>query len=437
MTRGSRALTGIAVVAAAAVAALFVEFDAPRVGQVALARVGAALDARISARAFRFQPVRGLALEGLAASSDFPGGRWSLGAHALVLDHRLWPLLSGRVEVDRIVVRQPRIRFEQGASAEAGPRALAAPAVAALALRVGSARVQDGTVEFLAAGQPPLTISGLDVSLSDIAMAGPTLAALSARGSASAETIRFARTEAREAGGRLRVERGALVFDEIRFRTAEGRFHASLTARLDRLPLAYSLDLHGDPLDLNAMAGRPGGGFGPATLELAASGEGAGAAAVRGRGVLRMRPGRLPASPLMEKLQAALGTSVVGTRYEPSETPFRLQDGRASFDSFHLSAPPLVIDMRGWIALDGPLSLAVQVRAPRSSLRIAGVSSEVLDVLTDQEGRIAVPLTVRGTQASPVVRPDTGALLAQAGRGLGRSAIEKAARGLEGLFRKR
>jgi uncharacterized protein involved in outer membrane biogenesis len=437
MTRGTRALTGLAVVSAAAGAALFVEFDAPRVGRAALARIGAALDARISASAFRFQPSRGLALEGLAASSDFPGGRWSLEAEALVLDHRFWPLLSGRVEVDRIVVRRPHVRLEQGAPGPAEPRVLAAPAVAALALRVASARVEDGTVEFVAAGQPPLTIAGLEVSLTDIAMAGPTLAALSARGSASAEAIRFARTEAREAGGRLRVDSGALVFDEIRFRTAEGRFQASLTARIDRLPLAYSLDLRGDPLDLNALAGRADGGFGPATLELAASGEGAGAAALRGRGVLRMRPGRLPASPLMEGLQAALGTTLVGTRYEASQTPFRLQDGRASFDSFRLSAPPLTIEMRGWIALDGPLSLAVQVRAPRSAVRIAGVSAEALDVLADDEGRIAVPLTVRGTQASPVVRPDTGALLAQAGRGLGRSAIEKAARGLEGLLRKR
>ncbi|HET8644978.1 MAG TPA: AsmA-like C-terminal region-containing protein [Vicinamibacteria bacterium] len=432
---------GAALAATAAVAALLlVEFDAPAIGQAALARVGAATGARIAARGFRLQLVRGLALEGLDASSEIAGGRWTLSADALVLDHRFWPLLAGRVEVDRIVLRRPRLRLEQGPSTPPLPAA-AAPvaAAAALALHVVEARVEDGAVELVAAGQPPVKVTGLDVSLADLALTGSTLAGLAAAGRARAESITFGTTAAREVEARFKVEKGGLAADDIRFRTAEGRFQTSFRARLDRLPLTYALDLRGEPIDLNALAGRPGDdGFGPATLTLAATGSGAGTRALRGDGVLRMQAGRLPAVPVLERLQAALGgAGLLGARYEASETPFRLRDGRAVFDSFRLRAAPLTVDMRGWIALDGPLELAVQVRAPRSMVRVAGVSADVLDTLADAEGQIMVPLTVSGTQSRPIVRPDAGALMAQAGRGLGRSALEKAAQGLKGFFRRR
>ena len=435
MRRRRRVLAAAGVLVLAALAAVFLlEFDAPVLGQAALSRVGAALGTKASARAFRFRLARGLALEGLEASSDFTGGRWSLAADALVLDHRLWPLLSGRVEIERIVLKKPRIRLEQAAA----PRrvAPAAAATAALALRVVEARMDDGTVEVTGAGQPPLTLSGLDVSLRDLGLAGSTLSGLGGSGSAKAESIRFARTVARDAEGRFTLEKGALAAEAIRFRTDQGRFEATLRARLDRLPLTYSLELRGDPLDLNAMAGRAAAGsFGPATLQVSAAGTGAGTAALRGQGVLKMQPGRLPATPLLQRLEAALGAQgLVGARYEASETPFRLQNGRATFDAFQLRADPLAIDMRGWIALEGPLDLDVQVRAPRSMLRVAGVSAGVLDTLADGQGRLVVPLTVTGTQENPVVRPDVGALLAQAGRGAAREALSK---GLKDLFRNR
>jgi len=399
VTRRRKVLAAAGALVLAALAAVFLlEFDAPVLGQAALSRVGAALGTRATARAFRFRLARGLALEGLEASSNFTGGRWSLAADALVLDHRLWPLLTGRVEIERIVLKQPRLEV------------------------TGSGR--------------PLTLAGRELSLRELAFTGTTLSRLTGGGRAEAKELRVSRTIARELDGRFTLEKGTLAADPIRFRTDQGRFEATLRARLDRMPLTYSLELRGDPLDLNAMAGRAGAGsFGPATLQLSAAGSGAGAAALRGQGVLKMQPGRLPSTPLLQRLEAALGAQgLVGARYAASETPFRLQDGRATFDAFHLRADPLAIDMRGWIALDGPLDLAVQVRAPRSMLRVAGVSASVLDTLADGQGRLVVPLTVTGTQENPVVRPDVGALLAQAGKGAARGALGKT---LKDLFRNR
>ena len=427
----------VPVLAAGLAAVLLLEFDSPRLGRAALARIGPVLGGRVDARGFRFRLLRGLALEGLTASSEMAGGRFGLEAEALVLDHRLWPLLGGRVEIERIVLRRPRLRLEQGAAAAPAARSTA-PRVAPLALRIVEARMDDGTVEVTAPGQPPLTVSHLDFSLRDLDLARPTLGGLSARGTAHAQSIRFSRTEVLDPEAELQVQDGGLTARPIRFRTKEGRFEATVKARLDRLPLAYSLELIGDPLDLNAVAGRADDkSLGPARLHLTAEGTGSGTAALRGHGNLHLEPGRVPSSPLLERVQAFFAAPLVGARYEASDTPFRLQNGRVEFDSFRIRAEKFSIDMQGWAALDGPLSLIVKARAPRDTVRVPGVSADVLDTLTDSEGRVLVPLTVTGTQREPVVRPDAGALLVQAGRGVGTSAARKAGRGFLDWLRRR
>jgi hypothetical protein len=437
--RVPRSVLAAAVLVAAGLAAavLFLEFDSPVLGRAALARIGPVLGGRVDARAFRFRLIRGLALEGLTASSEMAGGRFGLEADALVLDHRLWPLLGGRVEIERIVLRQPRLRLEQGA-AVAPPTRPTAPRVAPLALRIIEAQMDDGSVEVIAPGQPPLTISGLDFTLRDLDLARPTLGGLSARGKARASSIRFSRTEVLDPEAELQVQAGGLTARPIRFRTKEGRFEATVKARLDRLPLTYSLELIGDPLDLNAVAGRPDDkSLGPARLRLTADGTGSGTAALRGHGNLHLAPGRVPASPLLERVQAFFTTPLVGARYEASDTPFRLQNGRVEFDSFRLRAERFSLDMQGWAALEGPLSLIVKARAPRDAVRVAGVSADVLDALTDAEGYVLVPLVVTGTQREPAVRPDVGALVVQAGRGVGASAARKVGRGILDWLRRR
>lgn len=427
------------VVAAGVATALLLEFDSPALGKAALTRVGAVLGGRADARAFRFRLVRGLALEGLTASSNLAGGRWSLDAEALVLDHRLWPLLGGRVEIERLVLQRPRIRLEQGAAARsAAPGSAPLPGMAALALRIVEARMEDGTIEVTAPGQPPLTVSDLDFTMRELGLSGPTLSGLSADGRARAEKVRFARTEARDVEADFKVHAGSLTAQPVRFRTKHGRFEATLQARLDRLPLTYSLDLRGDPLDLNAAAGMGADpSLGPARVRLTAEGSGSGTAALRGKGTLHMDPGRLPASPVLQRIQPFLATDLVGARYESSDTPFRVQDGRVEFDSFRLRAGRLSLDMQGWVALEGPLSLTVNARAPREAVRVPGVPPDVLDTLADAEGYVVVPLRVTGTQVEPVVRPDTGALMAQAGRGAGSVAARKAGEGILGWLRRR
>src|SRR6185436_15358328 len=116
--------------------------------------------------------------------------------------------------------------------------------------------------------------------------------------------------------------------EDLRFRTVEGPFEARWNASLDRLPFEYTLLLTGVPLDLNVVSGLAGQGgkFGPAHLRLDAGGAGPEPTALQGKGTLKLEKGTLPATPLLTRLETALGrTRIVGAPYKASETPFRIE----------------------------------------------------------------------------------------------------------------
>src|SRR6185503_9721736 len=136
-------------------------------------------------------------------------------------------------------------------AAAAGTAAMALP----IALDVGEAVIHDGRVEMRARGRAPITVTGLDLRLRDLALgagSGGALGRLSGRGDFRAGEIALPVTRAREATGMFRVAGGRLDVSELRFRTDEGSFQTRLSADLRRLPFAYTLAVEGRPLDINA-----------------------------------------------------------------------------------------------------------------------------------------------------------------------------------------
>ncbi|MFQ5791778.1 MAG: hypothetical protein ACE5JI_14995, partial [Acidobacteriota bacterium] len=95
----------------------FVDFDTPRLGQVVMERASRATGARLSATGFRLNLLRGLVLEGVQAESELPGGRYRIDLDRLVLEHRWLPLLSGKLAVNRIVLKRPRLELLESAGA--------------------------------------------------------------------------------------------------------------------------------------------------------------------------------------------------------------------------------------------------------------------------------------------------------------------------------
>jgi uncharacterized protein involved in outer membrane biogenesis len=436
------AVTGVAAIGTVLVLALsLVEFDAPRLGRAVLERAGAVTGASLTARAFRLRPLTGLVLEDVEAAASFTGGRAAVTIDRLVLDHRFWRLLVGEVAVDRLVLRRPHIRLTETATPRTAAKATAGSSAAAglagLALRVSRIDVEDATIELAAPGQPrPVVVKGLELRLRDVALdpgRTPVLSALSGVGDVRVAEVAFARSRAVDLRGSVRVGGGRLKTDTIRFRTEQGPFEATLDADLGRLPLSYALTLQGNPLDMTAITGARG--FGAGTLRLDARGVGADAEGLQGRGDLRLQAGTLPAAPVLQAVEQVLGrTRVVGARYRATEAPFRIERGRVILDRFELQTDLVGMEAAGWASLLGPLELSLTVHAPRQDLSVGGVAATTLDFLTDEQGRVVVPLKVTGTPEAPKVAPDMAALGAQARRAGARTLIEK---GLSGLFRRK
>jgi hypothetical protein len=408
-----------------ALAALsFVEFDATRLGRAVLEQAGAVTGAKLGARAFRLRPITGLVLEDVEASASFTGGTAAVTIDRLVLDHRLRRLLVGEVAVDRLVLRRPRIRLTETPASRPAPKpppgSSAAAGVAGLALRISRIDVEDGTIELQAPGQPrPVVVKGLELRLRDVALEPgrtPVLSALSGAGDVRVAEVAFAKSRALDLRGSVRVGGGRLKTDTVRFRTDQGPFEATLEADLLRLPLTYTLSLHGDPLDMTAITGARG--FGAGVLRLDARGVGPEAEGLEGRGDLRLQAGTLPAAPVLRAVEQVLGrTGLVGARYQATDAPFRIERGRVILDGFKLQT-----------------DLVLAVHTPRQGLTVGGVGSEALDVLTDEQGRVVVPLKVTGTPEAPKIAPDMAALGEQARRAGTRALIEK---GVGALFRRK
>jgi hypothetical protein len=427
---------GIAILALA-------EFSSPELGRALLDRAGAATGVRLEAAEFHLSILRGLSLGRVRAVGTYPGGRYDLTVDKIVFQHRLLPLLAGRLTVDRIRIERPRAVLIEAERATPAPGAAAAGMAAVavpIALHVVEAVIDDGRVELQARGRAPITVSGLDVRLRDLALGagdGNALGRLSASGDFKAEEIALPVTRAREAEGSLRLAAGHLDVDGLRFRTDEGRFQTRLSADLNRLPFSYTLAVEGRPLDINALAGATGkgGGFGPAHLTLEAGGVGPEPAGLTGKGVLRLEAGTLPSTPLLVAIERALGrTGLSGVHYQASETPFRVEHGRVIVDRFRLDSDAVGLEASGWSSLEGPLELSVAVRTPRPEVLFPELPPAVLDALVDQEGWVRIPLRVTGTRVAPRVSPDVAALLADARREGGKALANRAAEKLKGLL---
>ncbi|MGH9463403.1 MAG: hypothetical protein ACRD1X_19540 [Vicinamibacteria bacterium] len=124
-------------------------------------KVGEATGVHMTATGFRFNLLKGVELSGVQASSAEEGGReFSFSLDQLVFEHRVLPLLSGTVAIDRIILEHPQFELvdappgEGEAEVESGNAEVGeaeAPAGAndegsGMALEVREISIRDGVV---------------------------------------------------------------------------------------------------------------------------------------------------------------------------------------------------------------------------------------------------------------------------------------------------
>ncbi len=466
----NKLLVGGGLVAALVVSALavllFVDFDSPRLGKAVLDQVSAQTGLKIEADGFRLNVVRGLRMEGVRVVSESPSGRLTLQAKGFLAEHRLLPLLQGRVKIDRIVIYEPRIELvtqpkkaltrgalprpdwkERPPAAPAVNQESGAQAPSGPALAVDSIRLQGGTLATRTEGAPApdVEIRGLDVDLRDLALddAPSAIQGLRAAGDLRTGEILLGGVKATEGSGRLRLADGHFILENFGLKLPQGHFLLSqFDADLNRDPFAYRLALSVDPLDTNAvLAAGPDGGFGPGVVHFTATGSGSETLDMTGEGTLALAAGRLPGSPLFNAIETVLGRAdLKGSAYQPVTIPFQIRANRLHLSPFEVRTSLLALGVSGWADLAGPIDLKVAVRAPRDAVALARVPPRVLD-LVDNGGWVTVPLRVLGTPQSPRVTADGEALRemgGQAVRAVVRQQVEKGVSRLLGkLFGRR
>jgi hypothetical protein len=440
----------VGVLALAIVIVYLVDFESPELGELVVEKVKEATGAEVGVGRYRLNLIRGLELEDVRLSTSLPGGNLEAHLDGLVLKHRLLPLLFGKVVVEQMVLLRPEVELTERAAARAGASSRAngdaprrgahsgSPSVngetreetglrGGLAFGITHVVIQDGSIRLRRRGteEDATSVTGLNLRLQDLSFdprAVSLLHALSASGVLGIDTLLLDRTEVREVEGGLTLDHGTFEGRDFSFRTNQGQFFAALQVSFNQIPFGYTLSLRGDPLDVNAIAGSAGGGFGPGVLELDAEGYGTDSKGIKGRGVLRLAEGRLPSTPALVGVEEALGrgTSLVGAPYHATEAPFHIEKNQLTLEGFRLETPQAALDLKGTVDLDGPLALSLALRTPREGLVIDEVPDQVLDALTDDDGWVTVPLRITGTRAEPRVLPDASALMAQAKSSTGR-----------------
>lgn len=423
---------------------LLVDFDSPRLGRAVLDEVEARTGMQVEADGFRLNLWRGLRMDGVHLTTDGPSGKLTVDAAGLVGEHRLPALLRGRVEIERIVVYEPRIELVTPPEdapvvtttirpASLPPSAPPAPVPTEPAdgpvLSVDRILLKNGTLATRTEGlpSPDVEIHGLEVELRGLALdeAPTALEGLRAEGDLRTGEILLGGLRATEGLGKLRLAGGHFLLEDFGLKLPQGRFLLGrFDADLTRDPFAYTLAMSVDPLDANAVLGSgPGGGLGPGILAFGATGTGTETRDMSGEGTLTLAAGKLPGSPLFTAIEAVLGRAdLKGSAYEAISVPFTIRQDRLQFQPFELRTSLLSLGMSGWADLAGPVDLRIAVRAPRDTVALAKVPPEVLDLI-DDGGWVTVPLRVLGTLEAPRVTADAEALRAQ-----GRRAVREAVR---------
>ncbi|GMR24228.1 MAG: hypothetical protein BMS9Abin37_2746 [Acidobacteriota bacterium] len=348
LKKGLVALAPLLVLALSVV--WLVDFEATELGAAALRQASASTGIQLHASRYRINLVRGLELENVDASARIPGGLYTISMPAMRFDHRVWSLLSGQLEIERVVLTEPRvvvvIGLEPELSATVSPSGQSdksrrprersetpqtEPSTSPVELRIREIELSDAAFSF----DDELSLDGVDLSLQSPTLVRGALTLLhgiTATGQLSIQKLSFRTTTVQNITATLALSGGRLELADGAFETDRGSFQANVHLDFNAIPARHRLSLTG------RLKGVPG--------EMSFEGEGFGldAANLKGDGRWTVPAGRFDAAPLWQILE------LTGSAYEATEFAFQIAEGRLTLDGLWI---------HGSIGLDGTLALVV------------------------------------------------------------------------------
>lgn len=440
---------------------LYHDFDSPELGARVATAVRNATGVELTAESFQLTPARGLWVSNVTLQGVSGGTAFTVELDELVFEHRLWPLLRGDVVIERVVLQGPRIELvttpptgDPGTTPPTGgtpttpepgqiPSGDSATETtdddgSGLSLQVGEIAIVDGMLTAQNQGTgSSFGLTDLDLTLRDLALdpaVGRGLAGFSGQGEISAEEVRIGATSMAVTSGQLDADSGRVAIRDFAVESAAGQVAVQeLSVDTTGEMLTYRLSASADAIDPNVLLGIPEqDALGNGTLTVEASGVGVGRDGIDATGSLRIDGGEVPDVGPLARVDGALGTSIVGAGYEPTEVSFSLVDAVLSIAPFALESDLLRIAGNADANLGGPLAGRMVIGVPRGQVQEnPGVAANVLDAITNDDDWLNIPVVIGGTLQAPTFGPDGDAItqaVADAGR---RAAADVAQRGVE------
>jgi uncharacterized protein involved in outer membrane biogenesis len=247
--------------------------------------------------------------------------------------------------------------------------------------------------------------------------------------------------------GRARVTREGVTFDALDFGVFGGRYKGTMALTADATP---TFTLHADVtgIDVAALTASAGSsdvisGRLSGRLDLAGQGAAPAGAMKSARGTARVdiQDGVVKRLGLVKSI--VIATSMRADAKMPTDAPadetfsrlgatLALANGIARTTDLQFESPDVHMQSAGWLRLDGD---AIDLRGNvQLSDALSQQAGRDLYRLTQQQGRVTLPVTVTGSARAPSVQIDVAGL---AGRALKNTAEQEIKKRLKDLFRRR
>jgi uncharacterized protein YhdP len=267
----------------------------------------------------------------------------------------------------------------------------------------------------------------------------PLLARLQGRGALRARAARLAGLDVENLSTVLELGGGAIRLQEATFALYGGQHRGTLTLNATQPGIPFTLQSRVAGVDVARLlaAWSPGSAGvlrGRGTVDLNLQGVAYAPEKLRTLGGsvhLTVSDGALTTVGLLETV-AALLEAAGGRGIGKDETPFRslagdfaIQAGVARTEDLALVADDLRLDVRGDVDLTGPLALqGVVAFSPQVSASMVQRTG-ALRVRQGPDGRLTVPLTMRGTLRTPKVQVDVQRIVREGLRDQSRKDLER------------
>jgi type II secretion system protein N len=384
--------------------------DTPELKSSILERVSSAAGARARARQVDIALLHGITLRGVTVANPPPFSGDILSAEAFILRYRLWPLLSGRLELARLSLEKPVLTLSMDArgafnyeklGGSAGPPAshgktTSIPIELVLSkLGVSGARI---VVRDAKAAYVTVENAGLD---SSFVLSGDQI---EGKGRLSADTVDLADAlYVRRLAAPLAISKGTLALTPVRARLAGGALAGEARLRLSDLRFSADVSLRKAELRMlleEARTAQSASGWLSAEAKIEG---GSGLSSLKGRGELHVDDCKVAHAPLMTLLAGLLGVpELEHPEFQECRVEFTLGRGRATVPVLRLKGSSVELAGHGVTRLDSmaidydmtmALSRKLLDRVPVRELRAA---------FTDRgDGFGTVAFKVTGTAAAP------------------------------------